>query len=82
MFGAVPLMLATGAGAESRSAIGSVVVFGVTFSMFLTLYVVPVVYSLLARNTRSPEYVSRLVEKLRSGSATAGSGASGGALSD
>jgi multidrug efflux pump len=62
----MPLLLATGAGAESRSAIGSVVVYGVGFSCLLTLYIVPTMYMLLARNSRSPEYVSRLLEKLRS----------------
>lgn len=62
--GAIPLILATGAGAFSRQSIGSVVFFGVTFSVLLTLIVVPTVYSLMARNTHSPEYVSHLIEKL------------------
>ena len=65
LFGAVPLLIASGAGAESRQAIGAVVVYGVGFSCLLTLYVVPTMYMLLARNSRSPEYVSRLLEKLR-----------------
>jgi multidrug efflux pump len=65
-FGAVPLLLATGAGAESRQPIGVVVVYGVLFSMLLTLFVVPTFYSLLARNTRSPQAVARLVQSLRS----------------
>src|SRR5690606_34523256 len=64
-FGAVPLLIATGAGAESRQAIGAVVVYGVTFSMLLTLYLVPVVYAFVARNTKSPEYISRLIDSLR-----------------
>jgi multidrug efflux pump len=66
VFGAVPLLMAAGAGAESRKAIGSVVVYGVTFSMLLTLYVVPVVYSFVARNTKSPEYIAHLIDRLRS----------------
>jgi multidrug efflux pump len=66
-FGSIPLLLATGAGALSRQSIGAVVFFGVTFSMLLTLFVVPTVYLLLARNTHSPEYVSRMIEKLRRG---------------
>ncbi|HKQ80855.1 MAG TPA: efflux RND transporter permease subunit [Steroidobacteraceae bacterium] len=69
VFGAIPLLLATGAGAESRKSIGAVVVFGVTFSMFLTLFVVPAVYALVARKSHSPEHVSRLVKKLREGRA-------------
>jgi multidrug efflux pump len=71
VFGAIPLLVAFGAGAEGRRAIGAVVVYGVMFSLLLTLYVVPVVYSWVARNTRSPEYISHLIENLRSGRAPA-----------
>jgi len=65
LFGAVPLLIASGAGAESRRAIGAVVVYGVGFSMLLTLYIVPTVYSLVARDSKSPEHVSRLLARLR-----------------
>jgi len=65
VFGAMPLLLATGAGAESRSSIGAVVVYGVAFSMVLTLIVVPAVYVLIAKNSHSPEYVAHLIESLR-----------------
>ncbi len=64
-FGAVPLVMASGAGAESRQSIGAVVFFGVTFSVLLTLIVVPVVYSLMARKSHSPEYIAQLIEKLK-----------------
>jgi multidrug efflux pump len=64
-FGATPLLLATGAGAESRRSIGAVVFFGVTFAVFLTLLLVPAVYALVARKSHSPEYISRMVEKLK-----------------
>jgi multidrug efflux pump len=67
VFGAVPLLIASGAGAESRAAIGAVVVYGVMFSLLLTLYVVPVVYSYVARNTKSPEYIAHLIDRLRAG---------------
>ena len=53
--GALPLMFATGAGSASRSAIGVVVVFGVLLSTFLSLFVVPAFYLLLAKYTRAPE---------------------------
>ena len=66
VFGAIPLLMATGPGAESRKPIGAVIVFGVLLSLLLTLYVVPAVYMLVARNTRSPEYVGNLITKLRS----------------
>jgi multidrug efflux pump len=49
VLGAVPLALATGAGAESRRQIGMVIVGGMTFGTLLTLFVVPTVYTLIAR---------------------------------
>jgi len=49
VLGALPLALATGAGAESRTQIGWVIVGGMSFGTLLTLFVVPVAYSLLAR---------------------------------
>jgi multidrug efflux pump len=52
VFGAVPLAMATGAGAESRMAIGWVIVGGVSLSTFLTLYAIPALYVLLAGYTR------------------------------
>jgi multidrug efflux pump len=64
-FGSVPLLLASGAGALSRQSIGAVVFFGVTFSVLLTLVVIPTVYSIIARNTHSPEYVSQIIDKLK-----------------
>jgi len=52
VLGAVPLALATGAGAESRRQIGMVIVGGMTLGTVLTLFVVPTVYTLLARRRR------------------------------
>jgi multidrug efflux pump len=63
--GAVPFLLATGAGAEQRKPIGIVIFYGTTVSVLLTLFVVPAVYALVSRNARSPEHVSRLIAKLR-----------------
>jgi multidrug efflux pump len=48
VLGAVPLAIATGAGAESRHQIGWVVVGGMTLGTLLTLFVLPTVYSYLA----------------------------------
>ena len=45
VLGAVPLALATGAGAESRTQIGWVIVGGMTFGTLLTLFVVPTAYT-------------------------------------
>lgn len=48
VLGAIPLALATGAGAESREQIGWVIVGGMTFGTILTLFIVPAFYMLLA----------------------------------
>ena len=49
VLGAVPLALAEGAGAESRMQIGWVIVGGMSLGTLLTIFVVPTMYSLLAR---------------------------------
>ena len=51
IFGILPIAIGLGAGAESRRPLGLVVVGGMVFSTFLTLVVVPVVYTLLAHFT-------------------------------
>jgi len=55
VLGAVPLAIATGAGAESRQDIGWVIVGGLLVGTFFTLFVIPVVYTLLAPKTVSTE---------------------------
>jgi multidrug efflux pump len=60
--GAVPLMIAHGAGAGARSAIGTVIVWGVTLSTLITLFLIPLLYSRLARFTGSPLAVTRKLE--------------------
>jgi multidrug efflux pump len=52
VLGAMPLAMATGAGAESRSALGWVIAGGITLSTFVTLYAVPALYLLLAPYTK------------------------------
>jgi multidrug efflux pump len=71
-FSALPFLLASGAGAEQRRPIGIVVFYGTVVSVFLTLLAVPVVYRLVARNTRSPEHVSRIVDRLLGAAGRAG----------
>ena len=56
VLGSIPLALATGAGAESRQQIGWVIVGGMSLGTLLTIFVVPTVYTLLARtHTHAPE---------------------------
>ena len=63
--GAVPLILASGAGAESRTALGIVIFSGIITATALTLYIVPVFYALLAPYTRSPGYIAAAIKRLR-----------------
>ena len=49
VLGAIPLALAHGAGAESRQAIGWVIVGGLVLGTLLTLFVIPTIYTLLMR---------------------------------
>jgi multidrug efflux pump len=60
--GAVPLVLSTGAGTETRAVIGTVVMTGILVATLLTLFVVPAAYQLLARRTGSPGAVRRRLE--------------------
>lgn len=63
IMGAVPLVMAAGAGAESRFVIGVVIIGGLCLSMLLTVFVVPMMYCILAKNTGSPSAVGHELEK-------------------
>lgn len=63
MAGAIPLIISTGPGAESRLVIGTVIMAGVGSATLFTLFVVPVAYDLLARHTGSPGAVKRQLEE-------------------
>ncbi|MCO7189447.1 efflux RND transporter permease subunit [Pseudoalteromonas sp. XMcav2-N-2] len=61
---AIPLVLASGPGSESRMVIGVVVFAGVSVATILTLFVIPCAYSMLARRTQSPQATSdKLLEQ-------------------
>ncbi len=53
IFGVLPIAIGLGAGAESRRPLGLAVVGGLFFSTFLTLVIVPTVYTILAKYTRT-----------------------------
>jgi multidrug efflux pump len=63
ILGALPLVLASGAGAESRVAIGSVVIAGLALSTTLMLLVTPVLYDLMARFTTPRGAIERMLER-------------------
>jgi multidrug efflux pump subunit AcrB len=50
--GMVPLVLAEGAGAKSRAAIGIVIAFGMFIGTLFTLFVTPAIYTFVARDHR------------------------------
>ncbi len=52
VLGALPLALASGAGAESRQPIGWVIVGGLLLGTLLTLFVIPIVYTLVSRTRK------------------------------
>ena len=60
--GAMPLILSTGAGSESRIAVGTVVFFGMAFATLVTLFVIPAMYRLISGSTHSPGYVEAMLE--------------------
>ncbi|MGH6991156.1 MAG: efflux RND transporter permease subunit, partial [Stellaceae bacterium] len=61
--GLFPLLIATGAGAASRFSIGIVIVAGMTIGTLFTLFVLPTVYTVLARDHRQAAAVQREQEK-------------------
>lgn len=62
IFGAVPLALASGPGAEGRTAIGMVVIGGMLLSTLLTLFLIPALYTLVAPHTRPTRFWRRALE--------------------
>jgi multidrug efflux pump len=78
VLGAVPLMLSGGAGAESRQAIGTVIVGGVSLSTFFTLFIVPSLYLLIGAYTKPRNFIAEELEKQEreheAGAAPAGHG--------
>jgi multidrug efflux pump len=62
VFGVLPIALGLGAGGESRRPLGLAVVGGVLFSTFLTLVLVPVLYTILARFTQPKKDLEDLID--------------------
>jgi multidrug efflux pump len=55
VLGVIPLIFATGAGAESRYNIGLVIAMGISIGTLFTLFVVPSMYLLLAADHHKKE---------------------------
>ena len=65
LMSSVPLIVGTGPGSESRMVIGTVIFAGVALSAFLTLFVIPALYMLMAQKTQSPMAITRRLESLQ-----------------
>ena len=66
VFGALPLVIATGAGAESRLALGWVIIGGLGFATVFTLFLTPVVYRILAPLSKPRAHETQLlIDELR-----------------
>ncbi|MBB1270493.1 multidrug efflux RND transporter permease subunit [Shewanella sp. SR44-3] len=57
LIGAIPLIVSSGAGSESRIAVGTVIFFGMAFATIVTLLVIPAMYRLISSSTHSPGFV-------------------------
>ena len=68
VLGAVPLAIASGAGAESRQQIGWVIVGGMTVGTLLTLFILPAVYTYLGQSYDAVEPNAALGTALHAGS--------------
>jgi multidrug efflux pump len=63
-FGVVPLLFASGAGANSRFGLGAVIVCGMLVGTLFTLFVLPTIYTLLARDHRVQSARSRQLAEI------------------
>ncbi|MFV0447758.1 MAG: vibriobactin export RND transporter permease subunit VexH [Vibrio sp.] len=61
--GSIPLIVSTGAGYESRVAVGTVIFFGMAFATVVTLLVIPAMYRLISANTQAPGHVEAELNK-------------------
>ena len=68
VLGALPLAIASGAGAESRQQIGWVIVGGMTVGTLLTLFILPAVYTYLGQRYDAEEPNAALGTALHAGS--------------
>ena len=62
VLGTLPIAVSLGAASTSRQPLGIVVVGGILFSLVLTLFVIPAIYSYLARPRKHVEFEKRVAE--------------------
>ena len=62
--GSIPLIISTGAGAESRIAVGTVVFSGMALATFISLFIIPAMYRLISSHTKSPGHLALRLDKM------------------
>lgn len=70
ILGAVPIALALGAGSESRVAMGTAIIGGLTFATLLTLFVIPAMYAYISEREKSVSNVGELLDNIENASQT------------
>lgn len=58
VLGALPIAMALGASSQSRIPMGITIIGGLIFSLVLTLFVIPALYTYLSRKIKHPEYLA------------------------
>jgi len=61
--GALPIAMALGASSQSRIPMGITIIGGLIFSLVLTLFVIPALYTYLSGNVKKPQYQEDAAEK-------------------
>jgi multidrug efflux pump len=61
--GALPIAMALGASSQSRIPMGITIIGGLIFSLVLTLFVIPALYTYLSRDIKKPQYQEDAAEK-------------------
>jgi multidrug efflux pump subunit AcrB len=61
--GSIPLIASSGAGYESRVAVGTVIFFGMSCATLVTLFVIPAMYRLISGTTQAPGHVEQELNK-------------------
>ena len=63
VIGVLPLVISSGPGAGSRLTIGITILAGMLFSTFFTLYIIPAIYLMIGKNTKSINAVEKELKK-------------------
>ena len=63
IIGVLPLVFSSGPGEASRLTVGITILFGMIFSTFFTLYVIPTIYLAIGKNTKSINHIEKELKK-------------------